>query len=120
MKKTYAILASIAALGGNPVGMKTIAYNTSQGAVLTFTRALAGEWGVHGITVNAICPGTVATAMVKNTYNDADVENQLKNMLLGRLGDPEEIAAAVVYYASTESGFVTGNMHDINGGGYFG
>jgi NAD(P)-dependent dehydrogenase (short-subunit alcohol dehydrogenase family) len=47
----------IAGLGGNPSGMKTIAYNTSKGAVINFTRALAAEWGAHGIRVNAICPG---------------------------------------------------------------
>ena len=50
-------VASIAGLAGNPSEMKTIAYNTSKGAVINFTRALAGEWGEHGITVNAICPG---------------------------------------------------------------
>jgi len=50
-------IASIAGLGGNPAEMQTIAYNTSKGAVVNFTRALAGEWGRYGITVNAICPG---------------------------------------------------------------
>jgi gluconate 5-dehydrogenase len=50
-------LASIAGLAGNPPEMQTIAYNTSKGAVVNFTRALAGEWGKYGITVNAICPG---------------------------------------------------------------
>ena len=50
-------VASIAGLGGNPAAMKTIAYNTSKGAVVNFTRALAAEWGSHNIRVNAICPG---------------------------------------------------------------
>jgi NAD(P)-dependent dehydrogenase (short-subunit alcohol dehydrogenase family) len=50
-------IASIAGLGGNPPGMQTIAYNTSKGAVINFTRALAAEWGKYNITVNAICPG---------------------------------------------------------------
>ena len=50
-------IASIAGLGGNPKGMKILAYNTSKGAVINFTRALAAEWGAHNIRVNAICPG---------------------------------------------------------------
>ena len=56
-------VASIAGLAGNPSEMKTIAYNTSKGAVVNFTRALAGEWGEHGITVNAICPGFFPSKM---------------------------------------------------------
>lgn len=50
-------IASIAGLNGNPLGMHTIAYNTSKGAVVNFTRTLGAEWGPHNITVNAICPG---------------------------------------------------------------
>ena len=50
-------VASIAGLAGNPPEMQTVAYNTSKGAVVNFTKALAGEWGKYGITVNAICPG---------------------------------------------------------------
>src|SRR5574337_282065 len=56
-------VASIAGLAGNPVEMKTIAYNTSKGAVINFTRALACEWGMYGIGVNAICPGFFKTKM---------------------------------------------------------
>ena len=56
-------IASIAGLGGNPSGMQTIAYNTSKGAAINFTRALAGEWGAYGITVNAICPGFFPSKM---------------------------------------------------------
>ena len=114
-------IINIASVTGRNGGFSaSMAYAAAKGGVVAITRGMARHLAPYKITVNAICPGTTATAMVKNTYNDADVENQLKNMLLGRLAEPEEIAAAVVYYASTESGFVTGNMHDINGGGYFG
>ncbi|HXD04581.1 MAG TPA: SDR family oxidoreductase, partial [Burkholderiaceae bacterium] len=58
-------VASIAGLGGNHEGMQTLAYNTSKAAVINFTRALAGEWGVHGITVNAVAPGFFPSKMTK-------------------------------------------------------
>ena len=60
-------IASIAGLGGNPSGMQTIAYNTSKGAAINFTRALAAEWGAQGITVNAICPGFFPSKMTMGT-----------------------------------------------------
>lgn len=60
-------VASIAGLGGNPVGLNTLAYNTSKGAVINFTRALACEWGQYGINVNAICPGFFPSKMTAGT-----------------------------------------------------
>jgi NAD(P)-dependent dehydrogenase (short-subunit alcohol dehydrogenase family) len=60
-------VASIAGLGGNPIGMNTIAYNTSKGAVINFTRALAAEWGKYNIRVNAICPGFFPSKMTLGT-----------------------------------------------------
>ena len=60
-------VASIAGLGGNPPEMQTIAYNTCKGAVVNFTRALAGEWGKYNINVNAICPGFFPSKMTQGT-----------------------------------------------------
>ena len=113
-------IINIASVTGRNGGFEgSMSYAAAKGGVVTITRGMARHLAPYGITVNAICPGTTETEMLKG-YTPERIENQLKNILLKRLGKPEEIGAAVVYYASTESGFVTGNMHDINGGGYFG
>ena len=113
-------IINIASVTGRNGGVEgSIEYAAAKGGVIAITRGMARHLAPYGITVNAICPGATETEMLKG-YSPERVENQVKNILLHRLGKPEEIAAAVCYYASDESGFVTGNMHDINGGGYFG
>ncbi len=113
-------IINIASVSGRNGGFEgSMAYAAAKGGVVAITRGMARHLAPYGITVNAICPGTTETEMLKG-YTQERIDNQLKYILLHRLGKPEEIAAAVCYYASDESGFVTGNMHDINGGGYFG
>ena len=113
-------IINIASVTGRNGGFEgSMAYAAAKGGVIAITRGMARHLAPYGITVNAICPGATETEMLKG-YTPERIENQVKNLLLGRLGKPEEIAAAICYYASDESGFVTGNMHDINGGGYFG
>lgn len=109
-------LASIAALGGNPIGMKTIAYNTSKGAVLNFTRALAGEWGVHGITVNAICPGFFKTKMASALIESLGEEEMKSHAPLRRLGDDEDLKGITLLYASDAGKHITGQWLAIDGG----
>src|SRR5574343_889481 len=83
-------IASIAGLAGNPAEMQTIAYNTSKGAVLNFTRALAGEWGRYGITVNAICPGFFPSKMTYGTLEKLGVDKLVAHAPLRRLGADED------------------------------
>ena len=109
-------LASIAALGGNPLAMKTIAYNTSKGAVLNFTRALAGEWGVHGITVNAICPGFFRTKMAEVLIDTMGEENMAGHAPLQRLGDDEDLKGITLLYASAAGKHITGQWMAVDGG----
>ena len=84
-------VASIAGLAGNPVGMHTIAYNTSKGAVINFTRTLAGEWGRYGITVNAICPGFFPSKMTHGLLDKLGADHLASQAPLKRLGDDEDL-----------------------------
>lgn len=109
-------LASIAGLGGNPTGMKTIAYNTSKGAVLNFTRALAGEWGRYGITVNAICPGFFRTKMAEVLIDTLGEEQMSSHAPLQRLGDDEDLKGITLLYASAAGKHITGQWMAVDGG----
>jgi len=109
-------VASIAGLGGNPVEMKTIAYNTSKGAVINFTRALAGEWGVHGISVNAICPGFFKTKMASVLIETLGEERMAGQAPLRRLGDDEDLKGITLLYASDAGKHITGQWLAVDGG----
>ena len=109
-------VASIAGLGGNPRGMTTIAYNTSKGAVVNFTRALACEWGVNHITVNAICPGFFPSRMTVGTLKAMGEEKLAAHAPLGRLGDDEDLKGLCVLYASDAGKHITGQWLAVDGG----
>ena len=109
-------VASIAGLGGNKVGLQTLAYNTSKGAVINFTRALACEWGRHGIRVNAICPGFFPSCMTVGTLKAIGEENLIARSPLGRLGDDEDLKGLCVLYASDAGKHITGQWLAVDGG----
>ncbi len=109
-------LASIAGLGGNPKGMNTIAYNTSKGAVVNFTRALAAEWGPYGIRVNALCPGFFPSRMTVGTLKALGEDKLAAGAPLGRLGDDEDLKGACVLFASDAGKHITGQWLAIDGG----
>jgi NAD(P)-dependent dehydrogenase (short-subunit alcohol dehydrogenase family) len=109
-------VASIAGLAGNPSEMKTLAYNTSKGAVINFTRALAGEWGEHGITVNAICPGFFPSKMTHGLLEKMGADNLAKGAPLRRLGDDEDLKGLVLLYASDAGKHITGQWMAVDGG----
>ncbi len=109
-------LASIAGLGGNPPEMQTIAYNTSKGAVINFTRALAAEWGRYGINVNAICPGFFPSKMTAGTLKALGEEKLAAHAPLKRLGDDEDLKGLCVLYASDAGKHITGQWLAVDGG----
>ena len=110
-------IASIAGLAGNAPGtMQTIAYNSSKAAVINFTRALAGEWGVHGITVNAIAPGFFPSKMTKGVLQHLGEEQLSKHAPLQRIGDDEDLKGATILFASDAGKHITGQTLAVDGG----
>jgi gluconate 5-dehydrogenase len=110
-------VASVAGLAGNPPGMTTVAYNTSKGAAVNFTRALAAEWGRYGINVNAICPGFFPSRMADKIL-DKIADAVIARTPLHRLGGEEDLKGAVVYLASEASRHVTGQYIAVDGGAW--
>ncbi|WP_250472979.1 SDR family oxidoreductase [Caballeronia sp. GAFFF1] len=110
-------VASISGLAGNAPGtMETIAYNTSKGAVVNFTRTLAGEWGEYGITVNALAPGFFPSKMTQGSLDRMGVERMCASIPLHRLGDDEDLKGAAVLFASDAGKHITGQVLAVDGG----
>jgi 3-oxoacyl-[acyl-carrier protein] reductase len=113
-------IVNISSLTGRNGGFEgSMCYAASKGGVISITRGMARRLAPFNITVNAVCPGPTETEILKG-YSFEAQERQRNVSLLRRLGQPEEIAAAVCYLASTEAAFVTGAMLDVNGGAYMG
>jgi NAD(P)-dependent dehydrogenase (short-subunit alcohol dehydrogenase family) len=110
-------VASIAGLSGNgPDSMQTIAYNTSKGAVVNFTRTPAGEWGPHNITVNALAPGFFPSKMTKGILELRGQDNLSKRAPLQRIGDDEDLKGAALLFASDAGKHITGQILAVDGG----
>jgi gluconate 5-dehydrogenase len=110
-------IASVAGLRGNPSDvMQTIAYNTSKGALVNFTRTLAGEWGKYGITVNALAPGFFPSKMSQILIKSVGVEALIGNSPLQRIGDDEDLKGAALLFASDAGKHITGQILAVDGG----
>jgi acetoacetyl-CoA reductase len=108
----------ISSINGQKGQMGQVNYSAAKAGDLGFVKALAQEGARAGITVNSICPGYIATDMVKAIDPAVIEKNILPHIPVGRLGEPEEIARAVVFLASDDAGFITGSTLSANGGQY--
>ena len=105
-------ISSIVGITGNP-GQTN--YAASKAGMIGFSKSLAAEVASRGITVNVIAPGFIETPMT-DALSDEQKEKLLVNVPAGRLGQGDEIAAAALYLASQEAGYVTGSTLHVNGG----
>jgi gluconate 5-dehydrogenase len=108
-------IASIAALGGS-AEMQAAAYHASKGAVTSLTRALACEWGPHGVNVNAILPGLFPSRMSRHLVRSPRASEMAERLPLRRLGDDEGLKGAVLLLASDAGKHITGQCLAVDGG----
>lgn len=108
-------IASIAGLRGSST-QQTVAYNTSKAAVINLTRALSGEWGPFGITVNALAPGMFPSKMTQGTLDQVGLEAMCKRAPLRRIGDDDDLKGAALLFASAAGKHITGQVLAIDGG----
>ncbi|SFV36779.1 acetoacetyl-CoA reductase [Hyphomicrobium facile] len=116
--RKFGRVINISSINGQKGQMGQVNYSASKAGDIGFTKALAQEGARAGITVNVICPGYIATEMVKAVPQDVLEKSILPQIPVGRLGEPHEIARAVVFLASDDSGFITGSTLTANGGQY--
>ena len=122
-KPAGGILVNIASVAGMIAVDRRFPYGASKGAVISMTRSIAIDFANQGIRANAICPGTVHTPFVEGFLerNFAENKDEVRQQLharqpIGRMGRPEEIAAAALYLASDEAALITGSTLVIDGG----
>ena len=106
----------ISSINGQKGQAGQVNYSAAKAGDIGFVKALALEGARAGITVNAICPGYIATDMVKAIPPDVLAKNILPQIPVGRLGEPEEIGRTVVFLAADDAGFITGSTISANGG----
>ena len=117
-ERKFGRVINISSINGQKGQFGQVNYSAAKAGDLGFTRALAQEGARAGVTVNAICPGYIATEMVMAVPEKVR-ESIIGQIPVGRLGEPEEIARCVVFLASDEAGFITGSTISANGGQFF-
>ncbi len=121
IERKYGVIINVASIGGVIAIKDRLAYCTTKFAVVGFTKSVALDHALEGIRANAICPGRVETPFVKQRISEyPDPKKAYAEMsatqAVGRMGTPDEIAAAALYLASDEAAFVTGTAFEIDGG----
>lgn len=116
-ERKFGRIISISSINGQKGQFGQANYSAAKAGDLGFTKALAQEGARFGITVNAICPGYIATEMVMAVPEKVR-ESIIATIPVGRLGEPDEIARSVVFLASDQAGFITGSTLTANGGQY--
>jgi NAD(P)-dependent dehydrogenase (short-subunit alcohol dehydrogenase family) len=116
LAKKWGRIINITSIGGQWGGMRQVHYAAAKAGLINLTHSLAKLYSGSGITANAIAPGLVATGMIAKELKSKAGKQKAAQIPVGRIAEPWEIAAAIVYLASDGAGYVTGQTLNINGG----
>ncbi len=121
MQNNTGRIINIGSDAGRGGSMGEAVYSGCKGAVIAFTKTMARELARNKVTVNCVCPGPTDTPLMEEHKNDSPVtakilESMAKVIPLGRIGKPEDLGAAVAFFASDEAGFITGQTVSVSGG----
>jgi acetoacetyl-CoA reductase len=119
-ERGFGRIVNISSINGQKGQVGQTNYTASKSGDIGFTKSLAQENAGKGITVNTVCPGYIATDMVKAVPAEVLEKSVLPQIPVRRLGEPEEVARCVLFLVSEESGFITGSTLSVNGGQYMG
>jgi acetoacetyl-CoA reductase/3-oxoacyl-[acyl-carrier protein] reductase len=116
LKRKWGRIINITSIGGQWGGMRQVHYAAAKAGLINFTHSLARLYSGAGITANAVAPGLVATDMIRRELKSKAGKSKAAQIPAGRIAEPDEIAAGIVYLASEAAGYVTGQTLNINGG----
>jgi len=116
--RKFGRVINISSINGQKGQFGQVNYSAAKAGDIGFTKALALENAKGGITVNAVCPGYINTEMVQAVPREVLEKSVIPQIPVNRLGEPEEIARAVVFLAADDAGFITGSTLTVNGGQY--
>ncbi len=117
MKAHYGRIVNIASVIGQEGNAGQANYSASKGGLISLTKSVAREFASRNITANAVAPGFIKTRMTDVVPEEMKAK-LLEKIVLGRMGDPVEVARAVLFLSSDESSYITGHVLNVNGGGY--
>jgi 3-oxoacyl-[acyl-carrier protein] reductase len=116
-ERRYGRIVSVASIGGKHGAPEQAHYSASKAAIMGFTRVLAQEVGPFGITANCVCPGIIVTDMGRVNLDDKAVAQRwIDKTAMARLGQPEDVAGPICFFASDDAAFVTGQSLNVCGG----
>jgi NAD(P)-dependent dehydrogenase (short-subunit alcohol dehydrogenase family) len=115
VKQRAGSIVNISSVQGLVAGRESAAYSTVKHGLIGFTRSVACDYGADNIRCNAICPGAITTRISPPPGSELH-QRQIHKTFLGRIGSPEEVAAAAVFLASDEASYITGAVLAVDGG----
>jgi 3-oxoacyl-[acyl-carrier protein] reductase len=109
-------IVNVASIAGIRAGASRTVYGVTKGGVIMLTRGMAVDLAPYGITVNALAPGPVDTALVRGAHNPSTRPAYMRQLPMGRFGQPDEIASAALFLASDDASYITGHILAVDGG----